>query len=62
MTAPRAPQWPLAPALRLAALALLLGGAALLVEGTLSLVFWIGALVLVILAGVQLAKNWRKRT
>jgi hypothetical protein len=41
---------------------LLLGGAALLVEGTLSLVFWIGALVLVVLAGVQLAKNWRKRT
>ena len=61
MNTPRAPRWPLAPALRLAALALLLGGAALLVEGTLSRVFWVAALVLVVFAGVQLAKNWRGR-
>jgi hypothetical protein len=61
MTAPNARQWPLAPALRYAALALFFAGAALVVEGWLSLVLWLGAVVLVVLAAVKLAKNWTAR-
>jgi hypothetical protein len=62
MTAPRAPQWPLTPALRLAALALLFAGAALLVEGWVSTALWVGSLVLLVLAVVKLVKNWRSRS
>jgi energy-coupling factor transporter transmembrane protein EcfT len=61
MTAPRTPQWPLTPALRLAALALLFAAAALVVKGWLSTAMWLIAVVLVVLAAVQLAKNWRRR-
>jgi hypothetical protein len=61
MTAPRAPQWPLAPSLRFAALALLFAGAALMVEGWGSILLWLGAVVFLVLAAVKLAKVWRRR-
>jgi len=61
MTAPRAPQWPLTPPLRLAALALLFSGAALLVEGWLSTALWLGAVVFLVFAAIKLAKAWRGR-
>jgi hypothetical protein len=60
MTAPKA-QWPLTPALRLAALALLLAAAALVVEGVIATVLWLGSVVLFVLAAVQLVKNWSRR-
>ena len=61
MTAPRTPQWPLAPALRLAALALLFVGGAILTAGWLSFVLWFIAVVLIVFAAIQLAKNWNAR-
>jgi hypothetical protein len=61
MTAPRAPQWPLLPPLRLAALALLCAGAGFLVEGWGSVLLWVGALVFLVMASVKLAKVWRGR-
>ena len=61
MTAPRAGQWPLAPSLRFAALALLLAAAALVVEGWVSTVMWLAAVVLLIVAAVKLAKHWTSR-
>jgi hypothetical protein len=61
MTAPRAAQWQLTPPLRLAALALLSAGAGFLVEGWLSVVLWIGAIVFLVMAGIRLAKVWRSR-
>ena len=61
MTAPKSPQWPLTPALRLAALALLFAAAALVVEGWFSTVLWIGSVVLLVVAAVKLAKNWSTR-
>lgn len=61
MTAPKAPQWPLAPALRLAALALIFVAGALMTSGWLSFVMWFIAVVLVVFAAIQLAKNWRRR-
>jgi hypothetical protein len=61
MTAPRAPQWPLAPALRLAALALLCAGAGFLVEGWLSVLLWLGAIVFLVFAAINLAKGWKGR-
>ena len=60
MTAPRAPQWPLTPVLRLAALALLLASAALVVEGMFSTVLWGLAVVFLVLAVIKLAQNWKK--
>ena len=60
MTAPKAPQWPLTPPLRLAGLALLLAGATLLVEGWVSLLLWLGALVFFVLAVIKFAKVWRR--
>lgn len=60
MTAPKAPQWPLTPALRLAALALLLASAALVVEGVFSTVLWGLAVVFLVLAAVKLAQNWKR--
>jgi hypothetical protein len=62
MTAPRPPQWPLTPVLRLAALALLFAGAALLVQGWFSTALWVGSVVLLVLAIVKFAKNWRSRS
>jgi hypothetical protein len=62
MTAPRAPQWSLTPALRLAALALLFAGAALLVQGWFSTALWLGSVVLLVLAIVKFAKNWKSRS
>ena len=61
MTAPKAPQWPFTPVLRLAAVALLLASVALVVEGVISTVLWGGSVVFLVLAVVQLAKNWRRR-
>lgn len=61
MTAPKAPQWPLAPALRLAALALLFAGASYLVEGWFSTLLWLGAIVLLVFAAINLAKGWKGR-
>jgi hypothetical protein len=61
MTAPRAPQWPLAPALRLAALALLFAGVGFLVEGWASMLLWLGAIVFLVFAAINLAKAWRSR-
>jgi hypothetical protein len=61
MTAPRVPQWPLTTPLRLAALALLFAGAAFLVEGWLSIIFWLAAIVFLVLAAIRLAKVWRSR-
>jgi hypothetical protein len=59
MTVQQAPQWHLTPPLRLAALALLLAGLAFVVEGWLSMILWIGAIVFLILAAVKFAKVWR---
>ena len=59
MTAPRSPQWTLTPPLRLAAVALLLAGASFLVEGWLSTVLWLGAIVFLVMAAVKFAKVWR---
>jgi hypothetical protein len=61
MTAPGTRQWPLAPALRYTALALLLAGAALVVQGWLSFVLWAAAVVLLVLAAIKLVKNWTTR-
>jgi len=61
MTAPRAPQWPLTPALRLAALALLFVAIALMTTGWLSFFMWFIAVVLVVFAAIQLVKNWGRR-
>ena len=61
MTAPRAPQWRLTPALRLAALALLFAGAGFLVEGWASMLLWLGAIVFLVFAAINLAKGWRGR-
>ena len=60
MTAPKA-QWPLTPALRLAALALLFAGASFLAEEWVSMLLWLGAIVLLVLAAINLAKAWRGR-
>ena len=61
MTEPRAPQWPLAPALRLAALALLFVGGALMTNGWLSFFMWLIAVVLLVFAAIQMAKYWQRR-
>jgi len=61
MTAPKAPQWPLTPPLRLAGLALFFAGAAFLVEGWGSVLLWLGALVFLVLAAVKFSKVWRTR-
>jgi hypothetical protein len=61
MTSPRAPQWPLAPALRLAALALLFVGGAIMTTGWLSFTLWFIAVVLVVFSAIQLVKNWSMR-
>jgi hypothetical protein len=59
MTTPKPPQWPLAPALRLAALALLLVGGAMLTRGWwLSFLLWFVAVVVLVFAAITLAKNW----
>jgi hypothetical protein len=61
MTPPRAPQWPLTPALRLAALALLLAGVGFLVEGWVAMLLWLGTIVFLVFAAINLAKGWRRR-
>jgi hypothetical protein len=61
MTSPTPRQWPLAPSLRYAAAALFLAAAALVVEGWLSMVLWLAAVVLLVLAAIKLAKNWPAR-
>jgi hypothetical protein len=59
MTAPR-PQWPLAPALRYAALAMILAVGALMSVGILSIVLWVGAVVSLVLGAVKFRANWRR--
>jgi hypothetical protein len=61
MTAPRAPQWPLTPALRLAALALLFVALAIMTTGWLSFILWFIAVVSLVFAAIQLVKNWGRR-
>jgi hypothetical protein len=61
MTAPRGPQWPLAPALRLTALAMILAVAAMMAAGILSIVLWVAAAVAVVLAAIKLRANWGRR-
>lgn len=61
MTAPKSPQWPLTLPLRLAAVALLLAGGAFLVEGWLSILLSLGAVVFLVMAATRLAKVWRSR-
>ena len=61
MTSPTPRKWPLTPALRYAALALFLAAGALVVEGWLSLILWLAAVVLLVLAAIKLAKNWPAR-
>ena len=60
MTAPKAPQWPLTPALRLAAVALLLASFALVVEGVISTVLWGLSVVFLVVAVVKFAKKWKR--
>jgi hypothetical protein len=61
MTAPRPPQWPLLPPIRLAAIALLCTGTGFLVDGWLSAVLWVAAVVFLLFAVVGLARVWRGR-
>ena len=63
MTAPRPQRWPLAPVLRLAALAMLFSvGAIMMRTGFLSFLLWAVAAVLVVLAAVKLWKAWGMRS
>jgi len=61
MPVPTSSQWPLAPALRLAALAMILSVGALMTVGVISIVLWLGAAVSVVLAALKLRANWGKR-
>jgi hypothetical protein len=61
MTSPRAPQWPLAPALRLTALAMVFVAGAWLTEGWVRTVLLICGAVIAILAATKLAAGWRAR-
>ena len=51
-------QWPLAPALRYVALAMILAVAALMTTGILSILLWVGAAVAVVFGAVKLKANW----
>jgi hypothetical protein len=62
MTAPKPPQWPLSPALRLTALALILLVGSLAIQGWISMVLLIGAVISVVLAAVKVKANWKTRT
>jgi hypothetical protein len=62
MTAPKPRPWPLSPALRLTALALILLVGSLAIQGWISLVLLIGAVVSVVLAAVKVKANWKTRT
>lgn len=61
MTAPRAPQWQLTVPIRLAALALLFAGLGFLVQGWLSVVLWVLAVIFLVWAAVRLARVWSNR-
>ena len=61
MTAPKAPQWQLGPALRLTALAMLFVGAALVTKGWVSTVLLVCGAVLGVVAATKLVANWRGR-
>jgi hypothetical protein len=62
MTAPKPPQWPLSPALRLAVLALIFLVGSLATHGWISILLLIGAVVLVVLAAMKFKANWRTPT
>ena len=59
MTAPKPRQWPLAPTLRLTALALLFLVGHLFTRGWLSTALLVCAVVAVVMAAVKFAKSWR---
>ena len=61
MTSPRAPQWPLAPALRLTALAMVFVAGAWLTEGWVRTVLLICGAVIAVLAATKLVAGWRTR-
>jgi hypothetical protein len=61
MTSPRAPQWPLTPALRLTALAMVFVAGAWLTEGWVRTVLLIGGAVIAVLAAKKLVAGWRTR-
>jgi hypothetical protein len=61
MTAPRVPRWPLTPALLLGGLALAFALGSQVAEGWLPGVLWLAAVVLLVLAAFQLAKNWPRQ-
>lgn len=61
MTAPKPRQWPLSPALRLTALAMLFVAGALLTEGWLSTVLLVGGAVAGVMAAIKLVAGWRTR-
>jgi hypothetical protein len=57
---PSRKQWPLTPALRYAALAMILAVGALMSVGILSILLWVGAAVAVVLGAVKLRANWSR--
>ena len=61
MTAPKGPQWPLTPVLRLTALAMLFAMGGVLATGWLSLVLVMCAAGLAVVAAIKLAAHMRSR-
>lgn len=61
MTAPKAPQWPLTPALRLTALAMIFALGAIIAQGWLSAVLAMCAAGLAVVAAIKLAAHMRSR-
>jgi hypothetical protein len=62
MTAPKTRQWPLAPTLRLTALALLFLVGSLLTQGWIATALLVCAVVSVVLAAIKFKANWKTRT
>jgi hypothetical protein len=61
MTAPKAPQWPLTPVLRLTALAMLFAAGGVLATGWASAVLVMCAVGLAVVAALKLAAHMRSR-
>jgi hypothetical protein len=61
MTAPKTRHWPLAPTLRLTALALLFLVGSVLTQGWISYALLVCAVVSVVLAAVKFMANWKAR-
>jgi hypothetical protein len=62
MTAPKTRRWPLAPTLRLTALALLFLVGSLFTQGWISMALLVCAVVSVVLAAVKFTASWKTRT